>query len=162
MAAALTAAACGGMEIGAGSTDSGSTDSGTIGPGARYAEGYFYCVVEPEILMGGLSGKACGDDGSHGCHYSADVAAMSLVPLSKPVVCSGSGTSATPTDPSQVGAGSMAAANYQAVSLTLTATYTETKLYLAAEGMLPGHPVVLSPAAEAEAADILRTWATGL
>jgi hypothetical protein len=155
--AALAAGACGGREIGPESTDSGTTPTG-----ARFDANYFYCVVEPEVLMGGLSGQPCGDDGSHGCHYSAAISSFALIALSEPVRCSGSGTNAAPIDPSQTGLGSAAASNYEAITFELSPNYMAAPFYRIVTGTNPGHSVVLSPSAEADAAHILKTWATGL
>jgi hypothetical protein len=73
----------------------------TVDPGPNYvlptiqfSANYFYCVVEPQLIMGGLTGTPCGDNGTHGCHYSDKVPEMTLLPLPKPVTCSGTGTSA--------------------------------------------------------------------
>jgi hypothetical protein len=108
---------------------------------------YFYCVFEPQILMGGLTGQPCGGSGGGACHYSGTVPAMALVPLPKPVACSGG----MPTASSQVGEGSPAESNYESVSLM------PSTVYAVLTGTVP-HPT-LSFTNDPAVLAIYKTWA---
>jgi hypothetical protein len=140
----------------------------TVDPGPNYvlptiqfSANYFYCVIEPELIMGGLTGTPCGDNGSHSCHYSDKIPEMSLIPLPEPVTCSGSGTSAVPTDPTQTAEGTAAQINLGQVSFQMSSDYTSANIYLWPSweiGM--EHPVQVFSPTDAPVVDIIKTWAT--
>jgi hypothetical protein len=152
----------------------------TVDPGPNYvlptiqfSANYFYCVVEPQMIMGGLTGHACGDDGNgnQGCHYSDKVPEMTLIPLPQPVTCSGSGTSAVPTDPTQTAEGTPANINLGQVSTQMSTDYTNAPIYLWPSQQIISHPVQvfcippncsppLSAATGSAVINILSTWAT--
>jgi hypothetical protein len=140
----------------------------TVNPGPNYVlptiqfdANYFYCVVEPQIIMGGLTGTPCGDNGTHGCHYSDKVPEMTLIPLPMPVACAGSGTSAVPIDPTQTAEGTPAQINLGQVSFQMNSDYTSAPIYLWPTGSLgPNvHPVTVFGPADTRVVDILKTWA---
>jgi hypothetical protein len=129
----------------------------SIDPGTNYVvplqdfnASYFYCFVEPNYIFG----KGCGDDGSHGCHYSNKVPELVLVEHD-PVTC----VNGQPTDMTQIGVGSPAQSNLSAVSLQMDTDYLDAPIYtwptqiVAAhpkQVFMPGDPVV----------QYLATWAT--
>jgi hypothetical protein len=154
---ALMVGSCGGR-TGSSAADASGPDSEYRLPPYRFSGEYFYCVVEPQIVMGGLTLKPCGDDGSHGCHYSDKDPDMPLFPLPQPVTCSGSGAVAMWTDASQVAAGTPAGRNFGSASLEMKAKYTDAPFYLYASGM-GGHVQVFSPD-DAAVTYILQTWAS--
>jgi hypothetical protein len=111
----------------------------TIDPGPNYVvpeqvfnADYFYCFVEPNLIFG----KKCGDDGTHGCHYSDKVPEMELI-AHAPIACNASGQ---PIDPTQVGAGSPAQANLSAASLEMDTDYLNAPLYTWPTQIVAAHP----------------------
>lgn len=129
----------------------------SIDPGANYVvpqqvfnADYFYCFVEPQLIFG----KKCGDDGTHGCHYSDKVPEMELIDH-PPVTCDASGH---PVDQTQVGAGSAAQSNLSAASLEMDADYLNAPLYLWPTQIVTAHPKqVFSPSDPV--VKYLATWA---
>jgi hypothetical protein len=142
------------------------TSCTTINPGPNYEvpqqqfdANYFYCVVEPQIIMGGLTGTPCGDNGSHGCHYSDKVPEMSLQALPAPVTCAGSGTTAVPTNPSQTAAGTPAANNFSSVGEQMNAQYTTAPIYIWPTQLAGVHPIQVYKPSDTAVTNILSTWA---
>jgi hypothetical protein len=125
-------------------------------PTIQFNANYFYCVIEPELIMGGLTGTPCGDNGSHGCHYSDKVPEMALEPLPMPVTCA----AGVPTNPTQVAQDTAAANNLAQVSLEMSAVYTTAPIYLWPTQSIPGHPVKVYSASDPAIVAILKTWAT--
>jgi hypothetical protein len=139
---------------------------GTVDPGPAYSvplvqfnANYFYCVVEPQVIMGGLTGTACGNNGSGGCHYSDKVPAMVLEALPTPVTCSGSGVAAVPTNQNQVVSGTAASNNLTAVSQQMSTSYMDAPIYTWPSGTSPGHPVIVFSPTDQSVINILQTWA---
>lgn len=148
VAALAVVLGCGGLATEGNGGDSGApitNDAPSPAPSNR--ANYFYCVVEPQVIMGGLTTKPCGDDGSHGCHYSDKVPEMPLALLPNPVTCAGG----VPTDSAQIASGTPAATNYGAVSSEGSSVLQVVK------GTAASH-AFLSLTNEAEAAEILDTW----
>lgn len=134
----------------------------TVDPGpnfvpapVQYSANYFYCVVEPQIIMGGLTRKPCGDDGSHGCHYSDKVPAMPLQALMQPVECSGG----VPVNAGDVASGTSPALNFAQVSSQMFPIYDEAPIYLWPTQLVAGHPVQVYKPNDAAIVQILETWA---
>jgi hypothetical protein len=90
-------------------------------PPEDFSADYFYCFVEPNLIFG----KKCGDDGSHGCHYSDKVPGMALTDH-EAVTC----TNGHPTDTTMIGGGSAASNNLSAVSIEMSTDYTTAPLYI--------------------------------
>jgi hypothetical protein len=120
---------------------------------------YFYCVVEPQIIMGGLTGVPCGNDGSGGCHYSDKVPAFQLNQLPSPVTCSGSGITATPTNPNQTATGSAANLNLSSCEIEMSSEYMEAPLYLWPTQTVSAHPRMVYSPTDTAVTNILQTWA---
>jgi hypothetical protein len=129
-------------------------------PSVQFNPNYFYCVVEPEIIMGGLTGTPCGDNGSHGCHYSDKIPAFPLVQLEQPVTCSGSGITAVPTNMSQVAEGTPAQLNLGSCSEEMNSVYMEAPLYTRPSSNDTGvHPVQVFSSSNTKISNIYQTWA---
>jgi hypothetical protein len=139
---------------------------GTVDPGPNFTvpmitfnSNYFYCVVEPQIILGGLTGTPCGDNGSHGCHYSDKVPGM-VLEQHPPVACSGSGVGAIPTDMTAIAAGMPAALNLNSVSQQMSAQYMNANIYIWPTSAPPMHPVMVYSSTDTKVVSILMTWAT--
>jgi hypothetical protein len=134
----------------------------TIDPGPqfvvteeRFDADYFYCHVEPEFLF--AKGCGSGDPGSGdpagGCHFnSAAVSGMALRDH-PPVDCGGGDH---PVDSTQIGTGSPAQGNLQAVSLEMNRDYLTAPVYVRPTGS--NHPRAIFAKDDA-VVDIIRTWA---
>jgi hypothetical protein len=140
----------------------------TVDPGPNYVvpnvafdADYFYCHVEPEVLVA----KKCGPgdpsagDGANGCHFnSSAVSGMALI--DHPAIDCGDGDH--PVDRTQVGTGSPAQANLQAASLEMDRTYTNAQLFLRptrCSGQCQNHPRQVFDANDGVVA-VIATWAT--
>jgi hypothetical protein len=82
---------------------------------------------------------------------------MALTPLPSAIACSGSGTSAAPSDPAQVATNTAAATDFSTVALQMSADYTQAPFYLFPTGS-NGHVVVFAPT-DMAVVDIIKTWA---
>ena len=131
-------------------------------PTVQFNANYFYCVVEPELIMGGITGIKCGDNGSHGCHYSDKVPQMALTPLPQPVKCS----NGVPVDATQVASGTPASNNLSKVSIDMNSVYTTAPIYLWPSETISNHPALVfhvPPATlnsnDQKIIEIIKTWA---
>ncbi len=115
---------------------------------------YFYCHVEPQFIFAYKCGPGgSGDNGS--CHFNtAAVSGMALV--DHPAVNCGGGDH--PVDLSQVGTGSAAQGNYEAVSLEMSRDYTSAPVFVRPTGN--SHPRQIFPTSDPKANQILATWAS--
>jgi hypothetical protein len=126
-------------------------------PNVTFDADYFYCHVEPELIVA----KHCGPgdpsqgDPSNACHFTASaVTAMDL--FDHPAVdCAGGDHPATLT---QIGSGSAAQLNYESVSREMSKDPQSAPVYVRPSGayhprhvFAPGDPVVLQ---------LLSTWAS--
>jgi hypothetical protein len=126
-------------------------------PAVQYDANYFFCVVEPQILMGGLTinNQTCGGTSSQGCHYSDKVPEMPLQALPKPVACSGG----IPVNSGDVAAGTAPALNLASVSLEMSPIYTDAPIFLWPTQTIQAHPAHVYDANNAAIVNILKTWA---
>ncbi len=129
----------------------------TIDPGAPYVvppqdfnANYFYCFVEPKLIFG----KKCGDNGTHGCHFSDKVPGMELQDH-PPVTCA----NGIPTDQTQVGEGSPASGNLSAVSIEMDRDYLNAPLYLWPTQLVAAHPIQVFKPTD-PVVMYIATWAT--
>jgi hypothetical protein len=143
----------------------GGVSCETVDPGQDYVvpqvqfdANYFYCVVEPQIIMGALTlnHQACGGTASQGCHYSDKVPEMPLQPLTSPVLCNGG----VPVNPGDVASGTAPALNLASVSLQMSAVYTDAPIFLWPTQQVAAHPALVYPQTDTTIVDILKTWAT--
>jgi hypothetical protein len=123
-------------------------------PDEQFDADFFFCRIEPELLAAkkcGPGDPASGDPGN-GCHFnSSAVSGMALAPH-PPVDCA----DGHPTNRAQVGAGSGAQGNLQAVSLEMSRDYLTAPLYLRPTGQ--NHPRTIFPKDDA-VVDVIRQWA---
>lgn len=136
-----------------------SVDPGTnyIVPPENFNANYFYCFVEPNVILGGATPNhvSCGDNGTHGCHYSDKVPEMQLQ-MHAPVTCA----NGVPTDLTQVGAGSPAANNLSSVSIEMSTDWMNAPIYIWPTQLVSAHPVLVYPPNDTSVTKYLATWAT--
>jgi len=124
-------------------------------PEESFNEDYFFCHVEPALIFG----KRCGPgdpaagDSSGGCHFNA-AAVSGMALIDHPAVDCGGGEH--PVSRSQIGSGSPARGNLQAVSLVMSRDYVTSPLYLRPTGA--NHPRAIF-AKDDPVADVIKTWA---
>lgn len=122
-----------------------------------FDEDYFYCHVEPEFI----AAKRCGPgdpakgDPPNTCHFTAS-AVSAMVLLDHPAVECGGGDH--PVDRSQIGTGSPAQSNFQAVSLEMNKDYLSAPLLVRPSGMY--HPRVIFDINDPQVRSLLMTWAS--
>jgi len=129
-----TAARCAGLGLALASMSACvSVDPGAdyIVPLEEFNASYFYCFVEPNLIFG----KKCGDDGSHGCHFSDKVPELVLTDH-PPVTCA----NGQPTDMTQIGNGTAAGGNLSAVSLQMDTDYLNAPIYTWPTQIVSAHP----------------------
>lgn len=126
-------------------------------PNTTFDADYFYCHVEPELIFA----KSCGSgdpskgDPSNGCHFnSAAVSGMALINHNA-VDCGGGDH---PIDRTQIGTGSPAQGNYEAVSLEMNKDYTSAPLFVRPSGS--NHPRTIFDANDPQVNQLLATWAS--
>jgi hypothetical protein len=126
-------------------------------PDTTFNEDFFYCHVEPELIFA----KSCGSgdpskgDPPNGCHFnSAAVSAMALI--NHPAVDCGGGDH--PVGSTQIGTGSPAQGNYQAVSLEMNKDYANSALFVRPSGN--NHPRQIFDRSDPQVNQLLATWAS--
>lgn len=124
-------------------------------PEETFNEDYFFCHVEPQLIFA----KKCGPgdqgagDANGGCHFNAAaVSGMALVDH-PPVDCGGGDH---PVNRGQIGVGSAARGNLQAVSLVMSRDYLTAPLYLRPTGA--NHPRAIF-GKDDPVVDLIKTWA---
>jgi hypothetical protein len=146
----------GGVALIAGLPSCTTVDPGPnfVVPDEQFDADFFFCRVEPELLTAkkcGPGDPASGDPGN-GCHFnSSAVSGMALAPH-PPVDCA----DGRPTNRAQVGAGSGAQGNLQAVSLEMSRDVLTAPLYLRPTGQ--NHPRTIFPKDD-PVVDVIRQWA---
>jgi hypothetical protein len=125
-------------------------------PNTTFDPNYFYCHVEPEFIFA----KKCGTgdpsqgDPSNGCHFNPSaVSGMALIDH-PPVDCGGGDL---PLDMTQVGTGSPATSNLQAVSIEMSRDYLNAPLYVRPSGS--NHPRQIFTSGDATVTMLLAAWA---
>ena len=124
-------------------------------PDQTFNANYFYCFVEPQVLVA----KKCGTgdttlgDASNGCHFnSSAVSGMALIQHA-PITCA----NGAPVDSTTVGAGSPAQSNLQAASLEMSTDYLNAPIIIRPTGH--NHPRQIFTTSD-PVVDIIKTWAT--
>jgi hypothetical protein len=124
---------------------------------------FFYCHVEPQLIFQyncGPGDPTMGDP-SNGCHFNPSaVSGMALI--DHPAIDCGGGD--VPLDLTQVGSGSPATSNLQAVSLEMSTDYTTSAIYTrpsdASGCPPPAHPrCVFSQTNNPDVGLLLAAWA---
>jgi hypothetical protein len=134
----------------------------TVDPGAnfvvpdqQFSSNYFYCVVEPQIVLNPMYN--CGGKQAN-CHYSGTVPGMPLI-MHAPVTCANGAPDDTPTGAAATGAGSPAESNYEQVSLYMDSDYMNAQIYLRPT-QIATHPIMLfQPNPSDPAVVIIQNWA---
>src|SRR5262245_44408092 len=110
----------------------------TVEPGAEFAiaavtydENYFYCEVEPKVLIAKSCGTGIAGDTS-GCHSTVTHFRLNVTMTSTPVQCDG----LTPTG----GISQASQANYQAAQGEMTLDYANAPLIAWPTQKFKGHP----------------------
>jgi hypothetical protein len=129
----------------------------TVEPGTEfsiaavtYDANYFYCVVEPKVLMA----KSCGTGDpaldSSGCHATVTHFRINVASMT-PVACNG----LTPIDAVPLSS----QANYQAAQSEMTLDYENAPLIAWPTQKFSGHPRQIFKPTDPEY-DIIKDWAT--
>ena len=120
-------------------------------PDEQFDADFFFCRVEPELLVVKKCGPGEGGD-NNSCHFnSSAVSGMALAPH-PPVDCA----DGHPTNRAQIGAGSGAQGNLQTASLVMSRDYATAPIYLRPTGQ--NHPRAIFPK-EDPVVDVIRSWA---
>lgn len=132
----------------------------TVDPGPNFVvesktfdPDFFFCHVEPELLF--AKGCGSGDSGrgeSNSCHFNSSAVSGMALAQHPPVDCA----DGHPTNRGQVGAGSGAQGNLQAVSLEMSKDYLTAPLYLRPTGQ--NHPRTVFPKDD-PVVDVIKQWA---
>ena len=124
-------------------------------PDVQFNADYFFCHVEPEVLVVKRcgSGDPAAGDPADGCHYnSSRVTGLAL--LEHPAIDCGGGDH--PLDRTQVGTGSRAQTNLQAAALEMSTDYLNAPILVRPTGTT--HPRVIFTKDD-PVVDVIRTWA---
>jgi hypothetical protein len=123
-------------------------------PDEQFDADFFYCRIEPEILVN----KRCGSgdpalgDAANGCHFNQSAVSGMALRTHDPVPCAND----RPTDRALLTPGGAAQGNLQAVTLEMSRDAQTAPLYLRATGQ--NHPRTIFPR-EDPFLDLLRQWA---
>jgi hypothetical protein len=121
-------------------------------PDEVYDADYFFCRVEPEILVARKCGS--GDPGdNNGCHFNSSAVSGLALSNHPPVDCANE----RPVNRAQIGAGSPAQGNLQSTQLVMSRDYKTSPLFLRPTGQ--NHPRKIFEPDDTVVNDILRTWA---
>jgi len=145
-----------GGALGAGLSACTTIDPGPnfVVPDEQFDADFFFCVVEPQLLTAkkcGPGDPAAGDPGN-GCHFNSSAVSGMAITQHPPVDCA----DGHPTNRGQVGAGSGAQGNLQAVSLEMSKDYLTAPLYLRPTGQ--NHPRTIFPKDD-PVVDVIKQWA---
>jgi hypothetical protein len=123
-------------------------------PDEQFDADFFFCRVEPEVLLA----KKCGPgdpaagDRSNGCHFNPNAVSGMAIANHAPIDCDG----ARPRNRAQLGAGSPAQGNLQAVTLVMSRDVQTAPLFLRPTGQ--NHPRAIF-SREDPVVEVLREWA---
>lgn len=121
-------------------------------PDEQFDADFFFCRVEPELLIAKKCGPGDGGDPANGCHFNSSAVSGMAIAAHPPIDC----VDGRPTNRAQIGAGSGAQGNLQAVSLVMSRDYLTAPIYLRPTGS--NHPRVIFPR-EDPVVEVLRQWA---
>jgi hypothetical protein len=131
-------------------------------PNESFDQDYYYCHVEPELIAAKKCGPGDPSRGDNGCHFSSAVSGMALI--DHPAVDCGGGDH--PVDRTQIGAGSFAQGDLQAVSFEMSRDYTTAPLFVrpssdTAHGQSgpTNHPRAIFDRGDPQINQLLATWA---
>jgi hypothetical protein len=131
----------------------------TVDPGPQFVvpfenfnEDFFFCVVEPQYLVGKKCGS--GDPGDSGrCHFNSSAVSGMALKDHPPTDCDSAGH---PTNRVQVSTGSAARSNFTSASLDMSRDALTAPILVRPEGA--NHPrVILMRGDPVE--DVIKQWA---
>lgn len=120
-------------------------------PDEQFDADFFFCRVEPELLLAKKCGPGEGADGNN-CHFNSSAVSGMALAAHNPIDCA----DGRPTNRAQIGAGSAAQGNLQAASLVMSRDYATAPIYLRPTGQ--NHPRAIFPR-EDPVVDVIRQWA---
>jgi hypothetical protein len=120
-------------------------------PDEQFNADFFFCRVEPELLVAKKCGP--GDPGdNNGCHFNSSAVSGMAIANHAPIDCANE----RPTNRAQLGAGSAAQGNLQAVTLVMSRDVQTAPLFLRPTGQ--NHPRQIFPR-EDPVVEVIRQWA---
>ena len=125
--------------------------SNPVIPDEQFDADFFFCRVEPELLVAKKCGPGEPGD-NNGCHFNSSAVSGMAIAQHPPIDCA----DGRPTNRGQIGAGSAALGNLQAASLVMSRVYLTAPIYLRPTGQ--NHPRTIFPR-EDPVVDVLRQWA---
>ena len=123
-------------------------------PDEQFDADFFFCRVEPELIINkkcGPGDPAAGDP-QNGCHFNSSAVSGMAISNHAPIDCQNE----HPTNRAQLGAGSAAQGNLQAVTLVMSRDVQTAPLFLRPAGQ--NHPRQIFPR-EDPVVEVLRQWA---
>jgi hypothetical protein len=125
-------------------------------PETSFDPDYFYCHVEPELIVGRRCGP--GDpsqgDAPNGCHFN-EAAVSGMILSDHPAVdCAGGDH---PIDRTQIAPGSLAQSNFEAVSFEMSKDYASAALLVRPGGS--NHPRMVVDRNDPQLIRLLQLWA---
>jgi hypothetical protein len=121
-------------------------------PDEQFDADFFFCRVEPALLIAKKCGPGEGGDTPNGCHFNSSAVSGMAIAAHPPIDCVGD----RPVNRAQIGAGSAAQGNLQSVSLVMSRDYLTAPIYLRPTGS--NHPRVIFPKDD-PVVDVIRQWA---
>ncbi|MDB4942747.1 MAG: hypothetical protein JWP97_2281 [Labilithrix sp.] len=123
-------------------------------PDEQFDADFFFCRVEPELLVAKRCGPGPGPGGgpANSCHFNSSAVSGMALTDHVPVDC----VDGHPVNRAQIGAGSGPQGNLQTVSLEMSRDYLTAPLYLRPSGQ--NHEPIFPR--EDPVADVIREWAT--
>ena len=143
-----------GLAIAAASWSCTTVDPGPnfVVPDEQFDADFFFCRLEPELLIAKKCGPGEGSDPANGCHFNSSAVSGMAIAAHPPIDCA----DGRPVNRAQIGAGSAAQGNLQTVSLVMSRDYLTAPIYLRPTGS--NHPRVIFPK-EDPVVDVIRQWA---
>jgi hypothetical protein len=120
-------------------------------PPETFDADYYYCHVEPQLIMANKCGPGEASDNSS-CHYSSSVSGMSLV--AHPVIDCGGGDH--PLDPTATAGAAMN--DFQNVSFEMSRDYMTAPLFTRPSNTV-NHPRKIFDTKDPTVNQLLSTWA---
>jgi hypothetical protein len=125
-------------------------------PATTFDADYFYCHVEPEFIVAKHCGPGDPSKGeSNSCHFTPSAVTGMVLTDHTPVDCGGGDH---PVNRAQIGTGSAAQGNLEAVSFEMQKSYEAAPLFVRPSGMY--HPRQIFDPSDMQVRMLLSTWAS--
>jgi hypothetical protein len=122
-------------------------------PDQQFDADFFFCRVEPTLIIAKKCGPGDpGADKANSCHFNSSAVSGMAIANHPAIDCAND----HPTNRAQLGAGSAAQGNLQAVSLEMSRDVDTAPLFLRPTGQ--NHPRQIFPR-EDPVVDVIRQWA---